>query len=99
VSPVKYELRFYIPEDDNPYSHSRENLKSYNGSKGRWRYSPEERRAVWASDRTHDGQLTAQTARIQTEAAFLLLMVLWCYGAMLWCRAKHQAPGHEDVSE
>jgi hypothetical protein len=27
VSPVKYELRFYIPEDDTLHSHRRENLK------------------------------------------------------------------------
>jgi hypothetical protein len=29
VSPVKYKLGFYIPEDDILHSHSRENLKSY----------------------------------------------------------------------
>jgi hypothetical protein len=29
MSPVKYELRFYIPEDDILHSHRRENLKSY----------------------------------------------------------------------
>jgi hypothetical protein len=29
VSPVKYELSFYISEDDILHSHSRENLKSY----------------------------------------------------------------------
>jgi hypothetical protein len=29
VSPVKYELGFYIPEDDILHSHPRENLKSY----------------------------------------------------------------------
>jgi hypothetical protein len=29
VSPVKYELDFYIPEDAVLYSHRRENLKSY----------------------------------------------------------------------
>jgi hypothetical protein len=29
VSPVKYELSLYIPEDDILHSHSRENLKSY----------------------------------------------------------------------
>jgi hypothetical protein len=29
VSPVKYELGFYIPEDDILYSPRRENLKSY----------------------------------------------------------------------
>jgi hypothetical protein len=29
VSPVKYELGFYIPEDDILLSHRRENLKSY----------------------------------------------------------------------
>jgi hypothetical protein len=28
VSPVKYELGFYIPEDDILHSHRRENLKS-----------------------------------------------------------------------
>jgi hypothetical protein len=27
VSPVKYELGFYIPEDDILHSHCRENLK------------------------------------------------------------------------
>jgi hypothetical protein len=27
VSPVKYELGFYIPEDDILHSHRRENLK------------------------------------------------------------------------
>jgi hypothetical protein len=29
VSPVKYELGFYILEDGIPHSHCRENLKSY----------------------------------------------------------------------
>jgi hypothetical protein len=29
VSPVKYELGFYIPENDILHSHGRENLKSY----------------------------------------------------------------------
>jgi hypothetical protein len=29
VSPVKYELGFYIPEDDILHNHRRENLKSY----------------------------------------------------------------------
>jgi hypothetical protein len=29
VSPVKYELGFYIPEDGILYSHRREDLKSY----------------------------------------------------------------------
>jgi hypothetical protein len=29
VSPVKYEMGFYIPEDDILHSHCRENLKSY----------------------------------------------------------------------
>jgi hypothetical protein len=29
VSPVKYELGFYIPEDDILHSHCSENLKSY----------------------------------------------------------------------
>jgi hypothetical protein len=29
MSPVKYELGFYIPEDGIPHSHRRGNLKSY----------------------------------------------------------------------
>jgi hypothetical protein len=29
VSPVRYELGFYIPEDDILHSHRREDLKSY----------------------------------------------------------------------
>jgi hypothetical protein len=29
VSPVRYELGFYIPEDAILHSHRRENLKSY----------------------------------------------------------------------
>jgi hypothetical protein len=29
MSPVKYELGLYIPEDDILHSHCRENLKSY----------------------------------------------------------------------
>jgi hypothetical protein len=29
VSPVKYELGSYIPEDDILHSHRRENLESY----------------------------------------------------------------------
>jgi hypothetical protein len=29
VSPVKYELGFYIPEGDILHSHCRQNLKSY----------------------------------------------------------------------
>jgi hypothetical protein len=32
VSPVKYELGFYIPEDDILHSHRREELKSYRSS-------------------------------------------------------------------
>jgi hypothetical protein len=34
VSPVKYEMRFYIPEDDILHSHRRENLKSYRALAG-----------------------------------------------------------------
>jgi hypothetical protein len=34
VSPVKYELVFYIPEDGILHSHRRENLKSYIGLTG-----------------------------------------------------------------
>jgi hypothetical protein len=29
VSPVRYELRFYVPEDDILHSYRREDLKSY----------------------------------------------------------------------
>jgi hypothetical protein len=29
MSPVKYELGFYIPGDGIPHSHRRENVKSY----------------------------------------------------------------------
>jgi hypothetical protein len=29
VSPVRYELDFYIPEDSNLHGHSRDNLRSY----------------------------------------------------------------------
>jgi hypothetical protein len=29
MSPVRYELRFYITENDILHSHSRQNLKSY----------------------------------------------------------------------
>jgi hypothetical protein len=32
MSPVRYELGFYIPEDDILHSHRRENLKFYNNS-------------------------------------------------------------------
>jgi hypothetical protein len=35
VSPVKYELGFYIPEDTILHSHGRGNLKSYMGWKVR----------------------------------------------------------------
>jgi hypothetical protein len=34
VSPLKYELGFYIPEDDILHSHRLENLKSYIESTG-----------------------------------------------------------------
>jgi hypothetical protein len=34
VSPVKYELGFYIPEDDILHSHRRKNLKFYIKSSG-----------------------------------------------------------------
>jgi hypothetical protein len=29
VSPVRYELEFYVPEDDILHTHRRENLESY----------------------------------------------------------------------
>jgi hypothetical protein len=32
MSPVRYELGFYIPENDILHSHSREQLRSYNYS-------------------------------------------------------------------
>jgi hypothetical protein len=38
VSPVKYELGFYIPEDDILHSHRRENLKSYRDEYIPWHY-------------------------------------------------------------
>jgi hypothetical protein len=31
MSPLRYELGFYIPEDDILHSHCRENVKSYIG--------------------------------------------------------------------
>jgi hypothetical protein len=34
VSPVKYELGFYIPDEDILHSHRRENLKSYTAFTG-----------------------------------------------------------------
>jgi hypothetical protein len=34
VSPVKYELGFYIPDDDILHSHCREHLKSYTALTG-----------------------------------------------------------------
>jgi hypothetical protein len=34
VFPVKYELGFYVPEDDILHSHRRENLKSYRAFTG-----------------------------------------------------------------
>jgi hypothetical protein len=34
VSPVRYELGFYIPEDDIPHSLCHENLKSYKEDDG-----------------------------------------------------------------
>jgi hypothetical protein len=34
MSPVRYELGFYIPEDGILHSHSRENLKSYTAVTG-----------------------------------------------------------------
>jgi hypothetical protein len=34
MSHVRYELGFYIPEDDILHSHCRENLNSYNNSNG-----------------------------------------------------------------
>jgi hypothetical protein len=34
VSPVRYELGFYIPEDDILHSDCRENLKSYKEKEG-----------------------------------------------------------------
>jgi hypothetical protein len=32
VSPVKYELGLYIPEDDIRHSHGRDDLKPYKGN-------------------------------------------------------------------
>jgi hypothetical protein len=34
VSPVRYELGFYVPEEDILHSHRRENLKPYKDTKG-----------------------------------------------------------------
>jgi hypothetical protein len=42
VSPVKYELGFYIPEEDILHSHRRENLKSYDSY-----FRSNEMRASW----------------------------------------------------
>jgi hypothetical protein len=44
VSPVKYELRFYIPEGSVLHNHGREKLKSYTAVTGR---SPYRRRNVF----------------------------------------------------
>jgi hypothetical protein len=41
VSPVKYELGSYIPEDAILHSHCRENLKSYRANKTFNRYNDE----------------------------------------------------------
>jgi phage pi2 protein 07 len=46
VSPVKYELGFYIPEDDILHSHYRENLKSYIALTG-WTMKTMKKREKW----------------------------------------------------
>jgi hypothetical protein len=46
VLPVKYELGFYIPEDDILHSHRRENLKSYSVKTTFVRTGVSERRMV-----------------------------------------------------
>jgi hypothetical protein len=52
VSPVRYELGFYIPEDDILHSHHREDLKTYTSeiSSSSTRQEPEGDRDVAAAD-------------------------------------------------
>jgi hypothetical protein len=52
VSPVKYELGFYIAEDDILKSHRRENLRSYKGADGP--HSQEWSMKVWLQDQFSD---------------------------------------------
>jgi hypothetical protein len=72
ASPVRYELGFYIPEDDSLHSHRRENLKSYM----KWTYPkiPPPPVAVFCSlviERLPEvaGHLTRVAYRVQTATA------------------------------
>jgi hypothetical protein len=70
VSPVRYELGSYIPEDGNLHSHYRENLKSYSltyvicgGEASARRYTSSVcRREVHGYITKHRGSLSRQAA-------------------------------------
>jgi hypothetical protein len=53
VSPVKYEIHFYISEDDILYSHRRENLKSYIQTKCSSILQPTDTLIKWSCARKH----------------------------------------------
>jgi hypothetical protein len=73
VSPVKYELGFYIPDDGILHSHCRENLKSYTV----WVFSVMLHKKEWVSDtswtQTHARSavsITFPTRRFTFEVKF-----------------------------
>jgi hypothetical protein len=57
MSPVRYELGFYIPEDDMLHSHGREDFKSYMYIINMGRYLRETFDLAWNIE--HDIQLWA----------------------------------------
>jgi hypothetical protein len=66
VSPVRYELDFYIPEDGILHSHRRENLKSYNKNLD-WKTSN------LCSERDHDNSNEGNSCLAECELDFNVL--------------------------
>jgi hypothetical protein len=83
VSPVKYELGFYIPEDDILHSHCRERLKSY--------------RAVSGCFVRRSALVTRTIASVTTcDCNIWILLVFLDQGLVIY---KHEAGNNFDCSD
>jgi hypothetical protein len=75
VSPVKYELCCYIPEDDILHSHRRENLKYYKVFKVSNKCSNRCKPNVFNSNAYPPGPLQCNSFTRRTDRAKRLLLV------------------------
>jgi hypothetical protein len=99
ISPVRYELGFYIPEDDILHSHRCENLSSYIYFLG-WGFRAVRRQTTRSSvhDELSEGCCLTLTERDGAADVATLVMLLFWMSSSAWCSQLRQNSQFWDTS-